>query len=334
MTTGSDMNTIRMQKILVSVSVMLFIVKIIAWILTASVAILTDALESTVNVIAGFIGLYSIIIAAKPKDREHPYGHGKAEFLSAAIEGILITVAGLIIVYEAINNLVHPHDIRKLDFGLVLIAITAVVNYITGHYCVKKGKKENSPILIASGSHLKSDTYSTLGLMTGLALILITGYLWIDSIAALLFAFIIIFTGYKIIRKSVSGIMDESDSEIIAEIANVLNNNRKPDWIDVHNIRVINYAGFYHIDCHLTVPFYINVNQAHTVHDSFTSLLKVHFRNRVEFFVHVDGCLPYQCSLCAVENCTERKANFVRQIIWTEENLLSNNKHVLNDETK
>ena len=197
-------DNIKIQKILVSVSIVLFIIKIIAWVLTGSVAILTDALESTVNVVAGLIGLYSIILSSKPKDKEHPYGHGKVEFISSAIEGTLISIAGIIIIYEAMNNLIHPHDLKQLDYGLILIAITALVNYLVGYYCVKKGIANNSPILVASGAHLKSDTYSTIGLLVGLLFVIITGYKWIDSIAALIFAFIIIFTGYKIIRKSIS----------------------------------------------------------------------------------------------------------------------------------
>jgi len=325
-------NNIQMQQILVAVSVILFVLKMIAWMLTSSVAILTDALESTVNVIAGFIGLYSIVLSSKPKDKEHPYGHGKVEFISSAFEGLLISFAGLTIIYEAIDNFIHPHELKQLDYGLILIAITSAVNYFVGHLCVTKGKKENSPILIASGAHLKSDTYSTLGLLVGLGLIMITGYAWIDSLTAVIFAFIIIYTGYKIIRKSLSGIMDEIDIDIIADIVKVLNKNRSNNYIDIHNMRVINYAGNFHIDCHLTVPFYINVNQAHDILDTLTDLLKIHFDNRVEFFIHVDGCLFTQCNICKIQNCQVRKEKFVHQIEWTQENILSNKKHILNNE--
>ncbi|MFY7733946.1 MAG: cation diffusion facilitator family transporter [Bacteroidia bacterium] len=322
-------NTIQMQQILVAVSVVLFIMKIVAWWLTSSVAILTDALESTVNVIAGFIGLYSIILSSKPRDKEHPYGHGKVEFISSAFEGLLITIAGIIIIFEAVNNFVNPHELKQLDWGLILVAITSLINYLVGYLCVQKGKKENSPILIASGSHLKSDTYSTLGLLLGIGLILLTGYAWIDSLAAIIFAFVIIYTGYKIIRKSLSGMMDESDEEIIAEIVKVLNEHKNNNWIDVHNMRVINYANNYHIDCHLTVPFYINVNEAHDILDTLTDLLKKHFNNRVEFFIHIDGCLFTQCSICNIQSCTVRQSPFVKQVAWTHENILSNKKHIL-----
>ena len=122
----------------------LFIIKIIAWHITRSVSVLTDALESTVNVIAGFISLFSLYIAARPRDANHPYGHGKAEFLSAGVEGSLITVAGFIIIYASINSLIHPQPLKQLDDGILLISITALINYITGYYCVKTGKKNQT----------------------------------------------------------------------------------------------------------------------------------------------------------------------------------------------
>ncbi len=321
-------NTVQMQKILVSVSVLLFVIKMAAWYLTGSVAILTDALESTVNVVAGFIGLYSIILSAKPRDREHPYGHGKIEFLSSAIEGSLISVAGCLIIYKAIESLLHERELKQLDGGLLLLGFTAVVNYAVGYFCIRKGKKEQSPILVASGSHLQSDTWSTVGILAGIVLIMVTGLKWIDSVAAIVFALLIIYTGYRIIRKSVSGIMDESDTGILTEIVQVLNEHRMDNWIDVHNMRVINYAGFYHIDCHLTVPYYINVNDAHKILDTLTDVLKTHFGGRVEFFVHVDGCIYQQCGICNVKNCPVRQRDFAGHIIWTQDNVLSNKKHV------
>lgn len=321
---------LKYQRMLVLVSVVLFAVKILAWVMTGSVSILTDALESTVNVLAGFIGLYSVSLSLKPKDKEHPYGHGKIEFISSAVEGILIAIAGLIIIYEALNNLIHPHELKGLDYGLILVSITAIINFITGWYCVKQGKRSNSPVLIASGEHLKSDTYSTLGIILGVALILITGLKWIDSVAAIIFGLVIIVTGYKIIRRSFSGMMDESDATIINEIVDVLNKNRIPQWVDVHNMRVINYAGFYHIDCHLTVPFYVNVHEAHSILDKLTNLFTEHFSSRVEFFIHVDGCLKDQCKICQLENCPQRSNPFEKQINWTFDNIISNSKHYVN----
>jgi cation diffusion facilitator family transporter len=320
-------SSIQMQRLLVFVSVGLFIIKMIAWQITHSVAILTDALESTVNVLAGCIGLYSIILSSKPKDRDHPYGHGKVEFISSAFEGILISIAGIIIIYEAIDNLIHPHDLKQLDKGLILIALTAIINYVVGYACVKKGKKQNSPALIASGSHLKSDTYSTLGLLLGIALLLLTNLKWIDSVAAIIFAFLILYTGYKIIRKALAGMMDESDVGIINQVVDVLNQERQSTWIDVHNLRVIDYAGFYHIDCHLTVPYYYSVSKAHDVLETMTQVLDTHFDNRVEFFIHMDPCVEMQCAICNMSTCKERKFSFEKIIALTQDNILSNQRH-------
>lgn len=162
------------QKWVCGLSVVLFVIKVIAWYLTNSVSILADALESIVNVMAGFIGLYSLYVAAKPRDTDHPYGHGKAEFISAAAEGALIIGAGILIIYQTINNLVQKSVIESLDKGLILVVITAVVNYIAGTICIKKGKRNNSLALQASGKHLQIDTYSTVGIVVGLLIIYLT----------------------------------------------------------------------------------------------------------------------------------------------------------------
>ena len=130
---------LRLQKLITLVAIILFIIKIIAWHITQSLAILTDALESIVNIVAGLIGIYSLHLSSKPRDQTHPYGHGKIEFISAAIEGTLITVAGFFIIYKSVKNFAHPLQISKLDFGIILLGTTAVVNYVTGMICVATG---------------------------------------------------------------------------------------------------------------------------------------------------------------------------------------------------
>jgi cation diffusion facilitator family transporter len=317
----------RIQKWVVTVAVLLFLIKIIAFFLTRSVAILTDALESTVNVIAGFVGLYSLYIASKPKDTDHPYGHGKAEFLSAAVEGTMIIVAGFIIIYEAIDNFIDPHNLQKLDWGILLVSITAAINYIVGFISLRNGKKNNSLALIASGKHLQSDAYSTLGLVVGLAIIYFTGKVWLDSAVAILFAFIIIYTGYKILRSSIAGIMDEADSDLLKKLISLLNSNRRENWVDLHNLRVIKYGGQLHVDCHLTIPWYLNISEAHQEIDSLTSLVKKELGDSVEFFVHTDPCLDFSCSICTKADCSVRKHPFTKRVDWTLENTLADKKH-------
>jgi cation diffusion facilitator family transporter len=277
----------------------------------------------------GFIGLYSLYVAAKPMDRDHPYGHGKAEFISAAIEGTMICSAGAIIFYKAIQNLIHPAPLHKLDLGIWLIAGTAIVNFIVGALCFRAGKRNNSLALMASAKHLQSDTYSTLGIIAGLALLYFTGYRWMDSAVAILFGAIIIFTGYRILRGSIAGIMDEADVKLLTRMIQMLNANRRENWVDLHNLRVIKYGSKLHVDCHLTVPWYLNVNEAHQEIDALADLIRKEFGDSFELFVHSDGCLPFSCRICNKANCNVRKNNFAETVNWTLENVSQNKKHGL-----
>lgn len=324
-------SNIRLQRWITIAGCVLLVVKFIAYYLTHSVSVLTDALESIVNVVAGFIGLYSLHVSAKPRDMDHPYGHGKAEFISAAVEGTLVFSAGAIIIYNAVKNLIVPQPISRIDTGIMLVAITAVINWLMGYLAQRQGTKNNSLALLASGKHLQTDSYSTFAIIAGLLLIAITGYTWIDSVAAIGFGLFIIFTGYKIVRKSLAGIMDEADMTLLTNMVAVLNKNREANWIDMHNLRVIKYGNVLHIDCHLTVPWYLNVHQAHDEIDTLGKLIRKDFGESLELFVHSDGCLYFQCHICRKEDCPVRQHNFKRENVWTVENILQNKKHGLED---
>lgn len=320
---------LRVQKLVVGIAVLLFAIKIVAYFLTRSVSILTDALESIANVSAGFIGLYSLYVASMPRDQNHPYGHGKAEFLSAGVEGSLIIIAGLIIIYQSVYSFIYPHPIKKLDYGMILVALTAVINYGVGYISIQRGKKNNSLALVASGKHLQSDTWSTLGIIAGLILIYFTGVLWLDGAIALLFSVIIMVTGYRILRKSIAGIMDEADLGLLQEMVTVLEKNREENWVDLHNLRVIKYGGQLHVDCHLTVPWYLNVHEAHSEVEKLARLIKTDFGTTIELFVHSDACLYFQCNICAKHDCHVRQKPFEKRVEWNLKNLLSDAKHSL-----
>jgi len=317
----------KFQRIIAIVGIILFLVKLYAWYQTNSVAILTDALESTINVIAGLIGLYSLYLSSLPKDHNHPYGHGKVEFISASIEGALITIAGVVIVYEAVSELQNPKTIEKLDLGLILVSLTAVINYVLGFYAIKKGKKNNSLALIASGKHLQTDTYSTIGIIIGLIILYFTEISWIDSVTALIFAGFIIYTGYKIVRESISGIMDETDELLLKEVVDYLSEERRENWIDLHNLRIIKYGSTLHFDCHMTVPWYFNIEEGHKEVDALEDAVKNHFGDRIELFVHLDACKEYSCNICSKTDCPVRKHPFQEKIKWTMQNVSLNKKH-------
>lgn len=320
---------IRVQTWVALVSVTLLIVKLVAYFFTDSVAILTDALESIVNVVAGFFGLFSLYLSAKPRDADHPYGHGKIEFISAAVEGSMIFVAGVLVIYEAVKNLVQPSAIQQLDVGIMLIGATALINYLMGILCVRTGERNNSLALISSGKHLQSDTYSTLGILVGLVLIRFTNIFWLDSVVAILFSFVILYTGYKIIRAALAGIMDETDKALLEKMVALLNANRRENWVDLHNLRIIKYGSTLHLDCHLTVPWYLNVHEAHAEIDALAELVRQNFGESLELFVHSDGCLDYSCKICDKKECAVRKHPFEKRVEWTVENISSNQKHRL-----
>lgn len=318
---------IRIQRILAFVSLFLFAAKLWAWFLTGSVTILTDALESTVNVIAGFIGWYSVVLAAKPRDMNHPYGHGKVEFVSAAVEGSLIIIASLFIVAEALDQLLHPRPLRSLDTGMLLIGITGLVNFVMGSVALRKGIGARSATLEAAGRHLRTDAYSTLAILIGLIVVWITDIVWLDAGIAIAFAGFILFSGYKVLRKSLAGIMDEADPVLLNRVIALLQSERRADWIDLHNLRVIQYGAVLHLDAHMTLPYYFEVRDADREIHTLENLIREHFGGSVELFIHVDGCRFFQCRLCAMPACPVRESALQRQVEWTLENLMLNAKH-------
>jgi cation diffusion facilitator family transporter len=325
----SEKKNFKVQQWITALSVILFAAKITAYYYTNSLAILSDALESIVNVIAGFIGLYSLYVAAKPKDIEHPYGHGKAEFISAAAEGGLIFASGLLIIYEAVINFIENRPLQQLDKGLWLIAATAVINWIAGFICERIGKKNNSLALQSSGKHLKIDTYSTLAIIVALIIILITNLVWLDKAIACILAVFIMYNGYTIIRKSLAGIMDEADMDLLKKLVSTLNENRRTNWIDIHNLRIQKYGNVLHIDCHLTVPWYLNVLEAHDEVEALQQLIKSQFGDAIEFFVHTDGTFPVSCPVRFNANGTTNTNVSIEKKYWTLEDILNDKRYGL-----
>lgn len=320
----------RFQKLVVIVGILLFAVKIAAWYLTHSVAIYSDALESIVNIISSLLGLYSLYLVTTPQDSNHPYGHGKIEFVSSAVEGILIGIAGLTIMMEACFNFFSEQTIHQLDKGIYLVLSTAVFNAFFGLFALKRGRKNNSIALQATGKHLLTDTYSTIGVVVGLVILYFTKIQFVDSLVAILFSLVILYTSYKIIRESIGGIMDEADQSILREITEKLNKNRSPKWIDLHNLRVIKYGSKLHLDLHMTLPYYFSVKEAHAEIEEVDRLMNEHFGERVELFIHVDPCIPESCRICTLQNCPKRSYEFERQVDWKLENIAKNIKHHLN----
>lgn len=301
--------------------------KFTAYFITSSNSILTDAAESIVNVLASAFAFYSIYIAAQPRDTNHPYGHGKVEFFSVFVEGTLIVLAGILIIFKSAYNLIYPHDIGELIAGTIIIAGTGLVNFVLGYFLLIQSKRLNSITLFADGKHLQTDAYTSAGLVLGLLLIYLTGLNYLDSVLSIAIGLFIIYSGYKLVRRSVSGLMDESDFETADEVISILNSNRKDSWIDMHNLRTQRYGPDIHIDCHLTLPYYFDLNKVHEEVSEVDAMMNSKVSSSIEFFIHADPCVPECCHYCRMDNCPVRSAPKTRDIVWTIENVTRNKKH-------
>jgi cation diffusion facilitator family transporter len=310
------------------ISTLLCFTKFVAWYFTHSLVILSDALESIINVAGSAFAWYSISLSAKPRDEEHPYGHGKIEFFSIGFEGALIFIAGIGILYESVKHFIQPVEVHQIGIGLWMVVGTGLSNFFLGYYLIRKGKQKDNLTLQGNGKHIMSDSYTSMGVLIALVLILFTGIKWIDPLASTIAGMIIIYTGFRLIRKSVSGLMDEADPEMVNEIILLLQEKRKTNWIDLHNLRVQRYGNYYHVDCHLTLPFYFSLSQVHDELTELDKLLNEHYKKgSIEFFIHTDPCIPESCSHCLLAECAERKFPFKKQLEWNRDNLLPNKRH-------
>ena len=318
---------IRLQVLVLCAGIVLMAIKFLAWRLTHSNTILSDALESIVNVVAGAFALYSLVLAAKPRDRDHPYGHGKVEFISAGIEGGLVVLAGLVIIWRAVQALLSHEELHDLDIGIVLATVAGGLNLAMGLILKRRGKQAHSITMEASGTHLLSDAWSTAAMIVGLVLIHFSGLLWLDQLFAIVFACYIMFTGSRVFRRSVAGIMDEADLGLASSVAGLLEANRQPPWVDLHNFRMIKYGPVLHIDCHVTLPWYYSLEQAHDEITAIDRLVTGRIGREVELFIHMDPCLPSSCAICALAQCAHRKEPFRLRVPWTMETVTTNVKH-------
>ncbi len=319
------------QKIVAVVGISLMAIKFVAFFLTGSMAILTDALESIVNVVAALIGMFALYLSAQPPDRTHPFGHGKIEIVSASFEGSMIMVAGGLIIYESIKSLLNPGEIRQLDIGLVIIAFAAAVNFAVGRAAIRKGKKSRSPALVASGKHLCSDTYSSVGIILGLLVVYVAmamGYdaAWLDSSIAIVFGVIIAYTGIKVVKDGIDDAMDKTDENIITEMAALLNEYRHDDWIDVYKLRLIKYGHGLFIDMHVVLPQDMTLNETFNEEQELIEAIKWRFGDIVEVSITPTPCNELFCRHCG-RNCFHRNEEFVKYLKWTPEMLMTMEVH-------
>lgn len=309
----NDRKLFRAAKISFAVSLLIMLIKFGGYYLTGSKAVLSDALESIVNVLASFAALVVMRMVAEPADEEHPYGHGKLEYFSAAFEGGLISFASLLIAAEALTALLQRKTVDRIDQGIVVIATAALGNLILGFFLRRQGSRLRSEAILASSAHVLSDVWTTLAAIAALAVISLTGWWWVDSSVAFLMAGYLAFNGYRIVRRSVGGLMDERDPQVVKEIGTILEKNRFPGLIDVHGLKVIRSGRFHHIDAHLVMPRFWDVQRAHQAGEKYEKNVVNAYPYEGEIAFHVDPCDAKYCRFCRLPDCPVREQAFEKE---------------------
>ena len=311
---------LRAGAISLAVSVVLLGAKYQAYLLTGSTAILSDALESIVNVVAAVFGLGGLVFAGRPADRNHPYGHGKIEFFSAAFEGGLIAFAAVVIIYEVVLSLIRGGEVRRLESGLLIVLAAGLVNLVLGWYLLRTGRKHASLTLVADGQHVLSDFYTSAGIVVGLLLVRVTGVAWLDPLVAAVVALNLMWTGFRLVRHAAGGLLDEEDTPLLDRVLDVLRGHVGQGVIRVHHLRAIRSGRFHHVDAHLVVPEFWSVDQAHELAEDLARQVIKEVGVEGELVFHTDPCHRAYCAMCDLEDCVVRREPFrARPLLTLEE---------------
>ena len=307
---------------------LLMAVKFVAFFITDSAAILSDALESIINVVASGFVLYSIYLSHQPPDKTHPYGHGKIEYFAVGFEGALIILAAGAILYKAIPAFFQVRMLSKLDFGIILVLGTSAVNLAVGLFLIHTGRRTRSAPVEADGKHLITDVFTSVGVVIGLVLVKVTGLNWWDPLAACVVAVNIVITGWHLVKQSFGRLMDEADPELLGRIVEILNKHRHPDWIDIHQLRTRHYGNNVHVDFHLVVPRSLGLLEAHLEAKEIEEKILSSLPEVEEVIIHVDPCEDPLCPWCIRAECQDRSKAFLGEVEpWKVEKVVMKQLH-------
>ena len=268
-------------------SVLTISIKSAAYFVTGSVGFMSDAMESFINLIAGIIAFISLTIAARPADTKHPFGHNKAEYFSSIIEGTLIVLAAIGIIYTGINRIYHPQPLDELNLGMALSVLATIINLVTSRILLHYGKKHNSITLEADAHHLMTDVWTTVGIIIGIFLVKITHWQILDPIMAIAVGISIIYTGSRLVIRSTDGLMDSKISEKdLIQIRQILNRHQA-DGIEYHALYTRQAASKRFISFHLLFPGDYTVYQAHEVTKLIETDIAIEFPH-TDVFIHIE----------------------------------------------
>ncbi len=305
------------------VGVMLMAAKFYAFHLTRSSAVFSDALESIINVVASAFAFASILLAAKPPDKSHPFGHGKVEYFSAGFEGALIIIAAIGIFKTGLEQILHPHPLPNLEMGLFILLGAGLINLVLGFVLVRTGKKTQSLALMADGKHVLTDVITSAGVLAGLLLVHLTGYYWLDGTVACLVGFAILVTGIGLVKESSAGLMDRAEPALLEEITALLEKSRKDDWAGIHELKAFRSGNFVNVSLHLILPRDFTLEEAHGEAEAVEEIIRDHFQGNASVLVHPDPCADPDCPACRRRTCDARKGAPSGVSQWKAETLIA-----------
>jgi cation diffusion facilitator family transporter len=271
----------------VAIAVAVLALKAVAWWVTGSVALYADALESIVNVAAALAALLAVRLSALPADANHPYGHSKAEYFSAVLEGALIIVAALLILHEAWGAFQAPRAPEQAGIGLAVAAVASGINAAWALFLGRRGKALRSPALMADARHLWADVVTSVGVLVGVGLVTLTGLLWLDPLLAALTAVNIIFSGWRLLRESVGGLMDEAVPPATMERIRRIVAEQASGAIEAHDLRSRHAGRHTFLEFHLVVPGDMRVSESHEICDRIEAALKAELEDAI-ITIHVE----------------------------------------------
>lgn len=288
-----------------------------AW--TGSTGILSDALESIVNVASAVFLVGTLFVAGIPADRNHPYGHGKIEFIAAAFEGGLLTFAALGSLLAAARALWEGPRVEEVDRGLWVVAVAGLGNLGLGAYLVRIGRRHRSMALESDGFHVLSDTATTVFLLASLALVKWTGIPWFDPACAVVLGVLLGGAGYRLVRQAIGGLLDEADPAVLRAVLTTMESGRLPGLIRIHHLRALRFGARAHVDAHLVMPAFWSLEEAHALLDAGEKRLQGVLGADADVMFHGDPCRRLYCEECDLDPCPIRAVPFRERIPWTAE---------------
>ncbi|RMH80520.1 MAG: cation transporter [Calditrichaeota bacterium] len=266
----------------------MLLLKIVAYGITGSAAILSDAAESVVHVLAVGFAAFSLWYGQRPADTTHPYGHDRISFFSAGFEGAMIIIAAVYIIYEAIHKWLAGLQLQHITEGTALVGLAVIINGALGWYLIHMGRKHHSLVLEANGKHVLTDSWTSLGVIVALMLTRLTGWLPFDPLLAILVALNILWSGSKLVRRSIAGLMDEADPQMQAQLTGILTAASREEGIQFHHLRHRNAGNRLIVDVHLLFPQETSISRAHELATRIERLIMNELPMQVEVITHLE----------------------------------------------